>query len=94
MRWLQTFVKFLKMDDLVSQSVTVLNLGRDIRSTLLRNGLDKVESLLLHDAATIQQMTRLGPKRMQRLEAALKDYSPQLGFGMYAQNHYLLDRRS
>ena len=86
--------EFLKMDQLVSQPVTALNLGRDIRSALLRNGLDKVESLLVHDAPTIQQMTRLGPKRMQRLEAALKDYSPQLGFGMYAQNHHLLDRRS
>ena len=82
-RWLQNSVNFLKMDDLVSQSVTVLNLGRDIRSTLLRNGLDKVESLLIHDAPTIQQMTRLGPKRMQRLEAALKDFAPQLGFGKY-----------
>ena len=86
--------EFLKMDELVSQPITALNLGRDIRSALLRNGLDKVESLLVHDAPTIQQMTRLGPKRMQRLEAALKDYSPQLGFGMYAQNHHLLDRRS
>jgi hypothetical protein len=67
----------------VSQSVTVLNLGRDIRSALLRNGLDKIESLLVHDAPMIQQMTRLGPKRMQRLETALKDYAPELGFGMY-----------
>lgn len=83
MRWLQNSVNFLKMDDLVSQSVTVLNLGRDIRSTLLRNGLDKVESLLIHDAPAIQQMTRLGPKRMLRLEAALKDYAPELGFGKY-----------
>jgi hypothetical protein len=49
----------------------------------MRNGLDNVESLLVHDAPTIQRMTRLGPKRMQRLEAALKDYAPELGFGMY-----------
>jgi hypothetical protein len=71
------------MDDLVSQPVTVLNLGRDIRSALLRNGLHKIESLLIHDTPTIQQMTRLGPKRMQRLEAALKDYAAKLCFGMY-----------
>ena len=71
------------MDDLVSQPVTILNLGRDIRSALQRNGIDKIESLLIHDAPTIQQMTRLGPKRMQRLETALKDFAPQLNFGMY-----------
>jgi hypothetical protein len=70
-------------DDLVSLSVIILNLGTDIRSVLLRNGLDKIESLLIHAAPTIQQMTRLGPKRMQRLEAALKDYALELRLGMY-----------
>ena len=37
---------------------------------------------MVNDAIKIQEETRLGPKRMQRLEAALKNYCPDLSFGM------------
>lgn len=74
---------FLKMDDIISQPITVLNLGKDISAALVRNGFDTIESLLMHDESFISQKTRLGPKRMQRLEEALKSYSPELSFGMY-----------
>lgn len=76
-------VEFLKIDDVLSQPVQVLNTSREIANALVRNGLDRIECLTMHDASVISQKTRLGPKRMQMLEEALKSYAPELGFGMY-----------
>lgn len=76
-------VEFLKIDDVLSQPVQVLNISREITNALVRNGLDRIECLIMHDACVISQKTRLGPKRMQMLEGALKSYAPGLGFGMY-----------
>ena len=76
-------VEFLKIDDVLSQPVQVLNISREIANALVRNGLDRIECLTMHDASVISQKTRLGPKRMQMLEEALKSYAPELGFGMY-----------
>ena len=76
-------VEFLKIDDVLSQPVQVLNISREITNALVRNGLDRIECLIMHDASVISQKTRLGPKRMQMLEGALKSYAPGLGFGMY-----------
>ena len=76
-------VEFLKIDDVLSQPVQVLNISREITNALVRNGLDRIECLVKHDASVISQKTRLGPKRMQMLEEALKSYAPGLGFGMY-----------
>lgn len=76
-------VEFLKIDDVLSQPVQVLNISREITNALVRNGLDRIECLIMHDASVISQKTRLGPKRMQILEEALKSYSPGLGFGVY-----------
>lgn len=74
--------EFLRLDEMLSKPVSELNLSRDITRALIRNGLDTIESLVLNDAPTIQELSHLGPKRMQRLEAALKNYSPELSFGM------------
>ncbi len=76
-------VEFLKLDDVLSQPVQVLGISREITNALVRNGLDRIESLVMHDASVISQKIRLGPKRMQMLEEALKLYSPGLRFGMY-----------
>lgn len=76
-------VEFLKIDDVLSQPVQVLNISREITNALVRNGLDRIECLIMHDACVISQKTMLGPKRMQMLEGALKSYAPGLGFGMY-----------
>ena len=76
-------VEFLKIDDVLSQPVQVLNISREITNALVRNGLDRIECLIMHDASVISQKTRLSPKRMQMLEGALKSYAPGLGFGMY-----------
>jgi len=76
-------VEFLKIDDVLSQPVQVLNISREITNALVRNGLDRIECLVKHDASVISQKTRLGPKRMQMLEEALKSSAPGLGFGMY-----------
>lgn len=76
-------VEFLKLDDVLSQPVQVLNISREITNALVRNGLDRIECLTMHDASVISQKTRLGPRRMQMLEEALKSYAPGLGFGMY-----------
>ncbi len=76
-------VEFLKLDDVLSQPVQVLNISREITNALVRNGLDRIECLIMHDASVISQKTRLGPRRMQMLEEALKSYAPGLGFGMY-----------
>lgn len=76
-------VEFLKIDDVLSQPVQVLNISREITNALVRNGLDRIECLIMHDACVISQKTRLGPKRMQMLKGALKSYAPGLGFGMY-----------
>lgn len=76
-------VEFLKIDDALSQPVQVLNISREITNALVRNGLDRIECLTMHDASVISQKTRLGPRRMQMLEEALKSYAPGLGFGMY-----------
>ena len=76
-------VEFLKLDDLLSQDVTSLKLGGDIINPLIKNGFDTIATLVMNDAATIQERTKLGPKRMQRLEEALKAYSPELRFGMF-----------
>lgn len=76
-------VEFLKIDDVLSQPVQVLNISREITNALVRNGLDRIECLIMHDASVISQKTRLGPKRMQMLEEALKSYASGLGFGMY-----------
>ena len=73
---------FLRFDELISKPLSELNLSKEIRDVLTRNGFETVESLVLNDAMKIQEETRLGPKRMQRLEAALKNYSPDLSFGM------------
>ena len=75
-------VEFLKLDDLLSQDVASLKLGGDIINPLIKNGFDTIATLVMNDAATIQERTKLGPKRMQRLEEALKAYSPELRFGM------------
>jgi len=76
-------VEFLKLDDLLSQDVALLKLGGDIINPLIRNGFDTIATLVMNDAATIQECTKLGPKRMQRLEEALKVYSPELRMGKY-----------
>lgn len=76
-------IEFMKIDDVLSQPVQVLNISREITNALVRNGLDRIECLIMHDACVISQKTRLGPKRMQMLEGALKSYAPGLGFGMY-----------
>ena len=76
-------IEFLKIDDALSQPVQVLNVSREITNALVRNGLDRIECLVMHDASDISQKTRLGPRRMQMLEEALKSYAPGLGFGMY-----------
>jgi hypothetical protein len=76
-------VEFLKLDDLLSQDVALLKLGGDIINPLIRNGFDTIATLVMNDAATIQERTKLGPKRMQRLEEALKVYSPELRMGKY-----------
>lgn len=76
-------VEFLKLDDLLSQDVASLKLGADIINPLIRNGFDTISALVMNDAATIQERTKLGPKRMQRLEEALKVYSPELRMGKY-----------
>ena len=76
-------VEFLKFDDLLSQDITSLKLGGDIINPLIKNGFDTIATLVMNDAATIQERTKLGPKRMQRLEEALKAYSPELRFGMF-----------
>ena len=73
---------FLRFDELISKPLSELNLSKEIRDVLTRNGFETIESLVLNDAMKIQEETRLGPKRMQRLEAALKNYSPELSFGM------------
>lgn len=73
---------FLRFDELISKPLSELNLSKEIRDVLTRNGFETIESLVLNDAMKIQEQTRLGPKRMQRLEAALKNYSPELSFGM------------
>ena len=76
-------VEFLKLDDVLSQPVQVLNISREITNALVRNGLDRIECLTMHDASVISQKTGLGPRRMQMLEDALKSYAPGLGLGMY-----------
>lgn len=76
------FLEFLKVDDLLSQPVSVLKLGKEITGPLVRNGLVRIEDLLMTRSETIMERTKLGPKRMQRLEEALKAYSPGLRFGM------------
>ena len=76
-------VEFLKLDDLLSQDVASLKLGGDIINPLIKNGFDTIATLVMNDAATIQERTKLGPKRMQRLEEALKVYSPELRMGKY-----------
>ena len=73
---------FLRFDDLISKPLSELNLSKEIRDVLTRNGFETIESLVLNDSMKIQAETRMGPKRMQRLEAALKNYSPELSFGM------------
>lgn len=74
-------VEFLKFDDLLSQDITSLKLGGDIINPLIKNGFDTIATLVMNDAATIQERTKLGPKRMQRLEEALKAYSSELSVG-------------
>ena len=74
-------VEFLKFDDLLSQEITSLKLGGDIINPLIKNGFDTIATLVMNDAATIQERTKLGPKRMQRLEEALKAYSSELSVG-------------
>ena len=81
-------VEFLKIDDVLSQPVQVLNISREITNALVRNGLDRIECLIMHDASVISQKTRLGPKRMQMLEEALKSYASGLGFGMSIKQLY------
>lgn len=76
-------IEFMKIDDVLSQPVQVLNISREITNALVRNGLDRIECLVMHDVSDISQKTRLGPRRMQMLEEALKSYVPGLGFGMY-----------
>jgi hypothetical protein len=77
-------VDFLQMDDLLSQDVSSLNIGSDITTPLIRNGYDKIESLVMSDIATIQDKTKLGPKRMERLQEGLSRLSPRLKVGMYS----------
>ena len=74
-------VEFLKLDDLLSQDVASLKLGGEIINPLIKNGLDTIATLEMNEAATIQERTKLGPKRMQRLEEALKVYSSELSVG-------------
>ena len=77
-------VDFLQMDDLLSKDISSLNIGTDITTPLIRNGYDKIESLVMNDAATIQETTKLGPKRMERLQEGLSRVSPRLKIGMFS----------
>ena len=77
-------VDFLQMDDLLSKDISSLNIGSDITTPLIRNGYDKIESLVMNDAATIQETTKLGPKRMERLQEGLSRFSPRLKIGMFS----------
>ena len=77
-------VDFLQMDDLLSKDISSLNIGSDITTSLIRNGYDKIESLVMNDAATIQETTKLGPKRMERLQEGLSRVSPRLKIGMFS----------
>lgn len=77
-------VDFLQMDDLLSKDISSLNIGTDITTPLIRNGYDKIESLVMNDAATIQEATKLGPKRMERLQDGLSRFSPRLIIGMFS----------
>ena len=77
-------VDFLQMDDLLSKDISSLNIGSDITTPLIRNGYDKIESLVMNDAATIQETTKLGPKRMERLQEGLSRVSPRLKIGMFS----------
>lgn len=79
-------VDFLQMDDLLSKDISSLNIGSDITTPLIRNGYDKIESLVMNDAATIQETTKLGPKRMERLQEGLSRFSPRLKIGMFSAN--------
>ena len=79
-------VDFLQMDDLLSKDISSLNIGSDITTPLIRNGYDKIESLVMNDAATIQETTKLGPKRMERLQEGLSRVSPRLKIGMFSAN--------
>ena len=77
-------VDFLQMDDLLSKDISSLNIGSDITTPLIRNGYDKIGSLAMNDAATIQETTKLGPKRMERLQEGLSRVSPRLKIGMFS----------
>lgn len=77
-------VDFLQMDDLLSKDISSLNIGSDITTPLIRNGYDNIESLVMNDAATIQETTKLGPKRMERLQEGLSRVSPRLKIGMFS----------
>ena len=79
-------VEFLKLDDLLSQDVTSLKLGGDIINPLIKNGFDTIATLVMNDAATIQERTKLGPKRMERLQFSLGQLSSELQLGMFSNN--------
>ena len=72
------------MDDLLSKDISSLNIGSDITTPLIRNGYNKIESLVMNDAATIQETTKLGPKRMEWLQEGLSRVSPRLKIGMFS----------
>ena len=77
-------VEFLKLDDLLSQDVASLKLGGDIINSLIKNGFDTIATLVMNDAVTIQETTKLGPKRMDRLQEGLFKISPTLKIGMFS----------
>lgn len=77
-------VEFLKFDDLLSQDITSLKLGGDIVNPLIKNGFDTIATLVMNDAVTIQETTKLGPKRMDRLQEGLFKISPTLTIGMFS----------
>ncbi|MBR5298773.1 MAG: hypothetical protein IKU36_00830 [Bacteroidales bacterium] len=77
-------VEFLKLDDLLSQDVASLKLGGDIINPLIKNGFDTIATLVMNDAVTIQETTKLGPKRMDRLQEGLFKISPTLKIGMFS----------
>lgn len=77
-------VEFLKLDDLLSQDVASLKLGGDIINPLIKNGFDTIATLVMNDAVTIQETSKLGSKRMDRLQEGLFKISPELKIGMFS----------
>ena len=67
-------------------NVASLKVGGDIINPLIKNGFDTIATLVMNDAATIQERTKLGPKRMERLQFSLGQLSSELQLGMFSNN--------